>query len=957
MDYMVDDLKNALHAGFIHYDSNYNEKFKPQLLTNNSKKNETVLDTLVEELENCVEFSFSVAFITEAGLATLKSYLYELEYRGVRGRILTSTYLLFNKPKIFKELIKIRNLDVRITNREGFHTKGYIFSHKTHYTLIVGSSNLTAHALKVNEEWNVRLSSLEHGEMVYEFQEQFNELWKESQLLTEDWITLYEKTYAINHLEKQEKIIESGRAYQTKENIEPNMMQQNALREIKAARSNGADRALVISATGTGKTYLSAFDVAEMKPKRMLFIAHRERILTQAQSDYQRILGGEKAEYGLLTGAQKDVNSNYLFASIWTLSQNDVLEKFSKYDFDYILIDEVHKAGASSYQKIIDYFKPKFLLGMTATPERTDEVNIFELFNYNIAYEIRLQEALEEKMLTPFHYFGVTDLHIDGEVIDEDASFSKLVTEERVRHIIEKIEYYGYSGEAVRGLMFCSRNSEAKQLSQALNENGYRTLALSGENSDEERSEGIKALEENRLDYILTVDIFNEGIDIPSINQVVMLRQTESSIVFVQQLGRGLRLHDSKDFLTVIDFIGNYKNNYLIPVALAGDQSQNKDNLRRHTQDTSFIKGVSTVNFEEIARKRVFDAIDKSKLTYLSVLKGAFENLEYQIGRIPYLFDFIKYHSIDPMIIGQKYKTYYEFLTKMKKEQPILTKYELKVLEMLTIEILDGKRKHELILLNMLIEEDSVSLSTYKKYLLNEKCRSDQKTINSVLSVLDLSFFTKNEQKKYGEMPIVEEKTGALVWNESIRQSLNKSGYFLKLVKDVVYAGLKRSERYSCKEPLTLYEKYSRKDACKLLNWHQNQSSTVYGYSTKHDTSLIFIRYDKDDSLEASIKYGDEFLSPNVLRWYSTSNRTSSSKDVVPIINAEKNNTKIHIFVQKSKKDGVDHYYLGEAVPDPQTIQDTEEVNDQGKKQPIVKMNLVMKESVDHGLYRYLLKH
>ena len=333
------------------------------------------------------------------------------------------------------------------------------------------------------------------------------------------------------------------------------------------------------------------------------------------------------------------------------LSKEETLHQFDPEAFDYILIDEVHKAGAQSYHKVIDYFKPTFFMGMTATPERTDDFNIYELFDYNIAYEIRLQEALEEDMLCPFHYFGVTDLEYDGEVIDDATLLTKLVTEERVNHMIEKIEYYGFSGEKVKGLIFCSRKDEAEKLSIAMNAKGYQTVALTGKHSQEERAREVNRLESGILDYIITVDIFNEGIDIPSVNQVVMLRQTQSSIIFIQQLGRGLRKHESKEFVTIIDFIGNYRNNYLIPIALSGDKSQNKDNIRRHMKDTSYIKGVSTVNFEEIAKKQIFKAINSSNLTEMKKLKEAFVELKNRIGRVPYLYDFVSNHSIDPVVI------------------------------------------------------------------------------------------------------------------------------------------------------------------------------------------------------------------------------------------------------------------------------------------------------------------
>lgn len=698
MEDLIQSLEASLHKGFIDKQLNKSGRYKPELLVNNLKKNENVLSTLLEELDQSKSFIFSVAFITESGLATLKSHFLDLDRKGVKGRILTSTFLQFNQPKVFRELMKIKNVEVRLTDLKGFHSKGYIFDHDTHYSLIVGSSNLTAHALKVNYEWNVKLTSLENGEIVHHFKSQFEEVWDQASVLSEEWIQEYEKTYS-QVVDKRDfdQIIEMPTQYQTNAiedalKIVPNKMQQAALQEIEAVRAAGKDKGLIISATGTGKTYLSAFDVRRFGPKRMLFIVHREQILNKAKSDFKKILGGMDEDFGILSGSNKQTNAKYLFATIQTISKEETLRQFDPQEFDYVLIDEVHKAGATSYRRVIDYFKPQFFMGMTATPERTDDFNIYELFDYNVAYEIRLQEALEEDMLSPFHYFGVTDLDINGENVDDATILTKLVNEERVNHIIDKVNYYGFSGEKVKGLIFCSRKTEAKELSRALNEKGLRTVALTGDDSQEERSYRVNQLENGQLDYILTVDIFNEGIDIPCINQVVMLRQTQSSIIFIQQLGRGLRKHESKDFVTIIDFIGNYKNNYLIPIALSGDQSQNKDNIRRHTKDTSYIKGVSTINFEEIAKKRIFSAINNSNLTTLKILKDAYIEVKNRLGRVPYLYDFVMQHSIDPVVIVDKYSNYYQFLLKMKEEVPTITNYENQVLTMLSLELVNGKR-------------------------------------------------------------------------------------------------------------------------------------------------------------------------------------------------------------------------------------------------------------------------
>lgn len=961
MNNFLRNLESSLHKGFINKEYADVGTFKPELLINNTRKDENVLNSIIEELESCTDFIFSVAFITESGLATMKALLLDLKKKGVQGRILTSTYLFFNQPKVFRELLKLGNVEVRLTNLKGFHSKGYIFKQKTHYSLIVGSSNLTAQALKENYEWNVKLTSHENGEIVNHFKNQFEDVWTQSEPLTKAWIDEYEKAYKKHNEQNQLKVVaELPSSYQTNaiENaleIKPNKMQQVALSQIQALRDEGKDKGLIISATGTGKTYLSAFDVRSFQPKRMLFIVHREQILNQAKSDFQRVLGGIESEFGLYVGEHRQKDKKYVFASIQTLSRDIHLNQFDPSEFDYILIDEVHKAGAPSYLKVLNYFKPKFLMGMTATPERTDDFNIYELFDYNIAYEIRLQEALEEDMLCPFHYFGVMDFEMSGEVIDDTTILNKLVTDERIDHILDKVNYYGYSGESLKGLMFCSRKEEAKNLSIALNERGLRTVALTGDDSSEERERQINRLENGLLDYILTVDIFNEGIDIPSINQVVMLRQTESSIIFIQQLGRGLRKHDTKDFVTVIDFIGNYRNNYLIPIALSGDHSQNKDNIRRKMKDTSYIKGVSTINFEEVAKKKIFESISSSNLTSLTILREAYTNLKNKIGRIPLLYDFISNHSLDPEVIAEKQVNHYQFLLKMKETIPSLSVYEDQVITMLSAEVLNGKRKHELVLLRMLLESEVVASDRYLNELEKNGCVTDEATILSVQRIFDLTFFTKNNQKKYGEQSIILKQGNTYVFNKDIQDSLKKNDFFKKLIDDVVESAWIKSEKYSSNEKLTLYRKYSRKDACKLLNWENDESSTVYGYKAKHGSCPIFVTYHKDDEVEASVAYGDEFLSSSLFKWYTRSNRTLKSPEVQKVIHSDEENIDIHIFVKKDDGEGTDFYYLGKGFPDKDTVAEDRMTDKNGKVLPVVHLNMLMEHAVENKLYNYLI--
>jgi len=956
MEHFINQLKEDLHYGFIEKDLLNYGKFQPQLLVNNENKNQSVLVPFLEELETCRSFLFSVAFITESGLATLKAHLLELAEKGIKGRILTSTYLSFNKPKIFKELLKLDNVDIRLTDLKGFHSKGYIFEQEHYYTLIVGSSNLSAHALKVHHEWNVKLTTHENGEIVDHFKDQFEEVWNEAKPLTENWIRAYEEIYVEQQPLQVRELPSDYNMTREAISVIPNKMQEVALREIEGVRKAGANRGLVISATGTGKTYLSAFDVRRYRPKRMLFIVHREQILQKAKLDYQKILGGPDRDFGIVSGSRKELDAKYVFATIQTLAKDHMLEQIEKSAFDYILIDEVHKAGAESYQKVINHFEPEFLMGMTATPERTDDFNIFELFDYNIAYEIRLQEALEEDMLCPFHYFGVTDLELASEMIEDTTVLSKLVTEERVNHLIEKIDYYGYSGETLHGLMFCSRKEEAVKLSTVLNQLGYRTEPLTGDHSQEEREQCVRKLESGQLDYILTVDIFNEGIDIPCVNQVVMVRQTQSSIIFIQQLGRGLRKHEKKDYVTVIDFIGNYKNNYLIPAALADDRTQNKDNIRRHTQDTSYLKGVSTINFEAVAKKRIFESINASNLTDLRILREAYQKLKNRIGRIPNLVDFIEQHSIDPQVITDKYQNYYQFLLKMKEDIPDISSYENKVLTMLSSEVLNGKRKHEVFLLKKLLLSGPVQKADFIEELELMNCRIDEATIHSMERVMNLSFFKQGDREKYGELAIVENPAGAFQWNEKLECLLYENPYFYKHVQDLILSAELKSYKYDCKQPLSLNQKYSRKDACRLLNWDNDESSTMYGYKPKYGTCPIFITYHKNEDVESSVNYEDELLNPSVLKWYTRSNRTIESSEVQKIIHAEENKSDIHIFVKKDNDEGRDFYYLGKALPDQKSIKQEKMKDKQGKSIPVVQIDMVMEKPLEHQLYQYLIE-
>lgn len=474
--------------------------------------------------------------------------------------------------------------------------------------MIVGSSNLTQTALTVNFEWNLKINSLESGKITQEILKNFYEVFESTERLSIDTLEEYRKIYDLTK-EYNKRKNKERREYKE---ITPNLMQRQALENLKALRSYER-RGLLISATGTGKTYLSAFDVKNANPQKVLFIAHRKTILQRAKEAFENILRGKRI---VIYGEESIEGADIIFAMVQTLSKENHLTKFSSDYFDYIVVDEVHHGGAKSYQTLINYFTPKFLLGMTATPERGDNFDIYKLFDNNIAYEIRLHDALKEELLCPFHYFGISDIEIDGELINEKSAIKKLTASERVNHILEKSKFYGYSGEKLHGLIFVSRVEEALLLKEKFQERGVRCEALIGDDSDEKREKAIAQLENGEIEYIITVDIFNEGVDIPCINQVILLRPTESSIVYIQQLGRGLRKYPDKEYVVVLDFIGNYEKNFLIPVAVSQNSNYDKDYMKRFIMSgTDMIPGESSIIFEEIVKERIFENINKTNFS------------------------------------------------------------------------------------------------------------------------------------------------------------------------------------------------------------------------------------------------------------------------------------------------------------------------------------------------------
>ena len=585
--------------------------------------------------------------------------------------------------------------------------------------------------------------------------------------------------------------------------------------------------------------------------------------------------------------------------------------------------------GAESYQKIMQYFKPKFWLGMTASPD-TNQYDIYSIFDHHIAYEIRLQQALEEDLLCPFHYFGITDLEINGEVFDDNAgvkNFSNLISDARVDYVIDKANYYGFSGDRVKGLIFCSRKDEAKELSKKFNERGLRTEVLTGEDAQERRESVIARLTNNedgedQLDYIFTVDIFNEGVDIPEINQVIMLRPTQSPVVFIQQLGRGLRKYEGKEYVVILDFIGNYMNNFMIPIALSGDRSYNKDAMRRYIREGArVIPGSSTIHFDEISKKRIYASIDTARTNDMKLLRESYRTLKYKLGRIPTIRDFKKFGSVDVTKIFEKCGSYHNFLKKYETEYHVhLTNQEEIIIEYFSKKLIAYKRIHELEMLRMLISREN-RLLQYQK-LLQEKYHvgMNEQVEKSVIRNLKNQFPKEEERRKYSDCDLVEKNTdGSYSLSSKFQKALlNKN--FRQMILELLDFGIEQwKEKYGQiyrDTNFTLYQKYTYEDVCRLLNWNKNlnaQNIGGYYYDSETKTLPVFINYHK---AEDAIAYEDRFVSEGHLIALSKHPRKITSSDAVHIYkqSEEDKNNRIFLFVRKNKDDNEakEFYFLGE---------------------------------------------
>ncbi|EHH2531203.1 DEAD/DEAH box helicase [Vibrio parahaemolyticus] len=897
------------------------------LVLNN--KSDNFYNELRRSFHGCNYFYFNVAFVSYSGLQILLDILKEADDKGVKGKVVTSTYLNFTDPKALNKLRTFSNIELKLFIAKpnlGFHPKGYIFEYDSETKVIVGSSNITQSALKSNIEWNVATVAKAGDPFIASAIAEFNEVWARSVQVTDDVIeqySLFLKGLVKSKNDSQQFVL--GEAQ-----IEPNTMQAEALQNLHRLRKHGETKALAIAATGSGKTYMAAFDVREVAPKKMLFIVHREEILLEARKSFARVMGVDQDKFGILSGNQKDWDCNYLFATNLSLINN--LDRFTPGAFDYVVIDEAHHVSSATYQKALAHFRPQFLLGMTATPERGDAQSIYENFDNNIAVEIRLRDALDADLVAPFHYFGITEVEsVDYQGVDLkdiDALAKLLQTNRRVDHIVDKMNFYGYDGDFCKAIGFCVNVEHARYMADEFNKIGIRACYLNSETSRDDRLGAIARLsnDSDPLQVIFTVDLFNEGVDIPAINLVLMLRPTSSPIVFIQQLGRGLRKHESKTFLTVLDFIGNHNKAFLMAIALCGSRFYDKDSLKVAVKkDFSSIPGCTHIQLDPISKEQILRQIEDENFNSMKYLKEEYLNFKLDLGnRIPSLMEYnVVDGSPDPIRYIKKERSYLNFLSKVEKSEPSIMPLIANDVHGKYQRYLDGclplKRPHEFIIISYLMDNEAITLGQARYEIERYLSSVDNQTLRHAFEHINGNFFDSREKKTWPHFAQLVESKGELI--------LERNTEFAHLSSDPLsHQWLLASIEYGLEcyandfgpddyglPSLRLYQQYNMRDVALVANARKTHSSyRGTGVLREGDDFFFFIDLHKE---EGAIEYNDKFINANQFQWDSPSGCSPKSKQGDDIINHKQKGFRLHLFVRKFKElDGVTepYVYIGE---------------------------------------------
>ena len=664
--------------------------------------NDHLYKHIQQSIHTATSIDIIVSFLMESGVKLIQKDLEEIKDKNMPIRILTGNYLNITQPSalyLLKDILGDK-VDLRFYNdtKRSFHAKAYIFEKDNEGEIFIGSSNLSRSAWTSGIEWNYRIDKKTNFEDFNYFKTMFEDLFlNHSIIVNDEELERYSKTWKRpkiysninNKKEDINYVYEENRNSNITRMFEPRGAQIEALYELKKTRLDGNDKALVVAATGIGKTYLAAFDSREFN--RVLFVAHREEILKQAYESFANVrtdkwlyvikdeekLVADKEEIleykvnnkttqayeynmGFFKNSTKETKKDIIFASVQSLGKEKYLNEryFDKDYFDYIVVDEFHHAVSKNYQNIINYFNPKFMLGLTATPDRLDNKDVFSICDYNTVYEATLKTAIDKGWLVPFRYYGIYDESVNYDKVEykngkynEKELEKALSINNRAELILKHYKKY----KSTRALGFCTSKSHAEFMAKYFNENGVPSCAVYSSNEgeyNEERSIALKKLRDEDINVIFSVDMFNEGLDIKSIDMVMFLRPTESPTVFLQQLGRGLRKDKNKKYLNVLDFIGNFKKANLVPYLLTGESKIRESNTTTIPSEEDYPEDCF-IDFD-FRLIDIFDRIKKATQKIEDKIVEEFFRIKEYLGHTPSRTDMFTYMDEDLYIKKEK---------------------------------------------------------------------------------------------------------------------------------------------------------------------------------------------------------------------------------------------------------------------------------------------------------------
>ena len=877
-----------------------------------SKREPNLNEEMKKEIASADEICMLVSFIKWSGLRTILDELKAFTSSGKKLKIITTSYMEATDFKAIEELSKLSNTEIKVsydTERTRLHAKSYVFKRDNGFTTAyVGSSNMSNVAMTSGLEWNVKLSEKESFEIITKINATFETYWNDP--IFETFDNSEESRRVLKSALNKSKKTENDMTFEF--DIKPYAYQKEILENLDAEREIfGRHRNLVVAATGVGKTVISAFDYKKFRENnqraRLLFVAHREEILKKSRDTFRYIC--KDLNFGeLLVGNNKPEFIENLFVSIQSLNSSKLLERTSPDFYDYIVIDEVHHGAAASYQKLLEYYKPKILLGLTATPERMDGADITKYFDKRMAYEMRLPEAIDNKLLCPFQYFGVSDFVDLSNLkwtrgvyeVSELENVYVLDTEiakRRAQDIITNTIRYVDDIDNVKGLGFCVSIKHAEFMAEEFNNAGIPSIALTGDSKKDIReSAGIK-LRTGEIKFIFTVDLFNEGVDIPEINTVLFLRPTDSLTIFLQQLGRGLRLCDGKECLTVLDFIGQSNKNYKFSDkfrALIGKTKQSVENYVKN--GFSALPKGCFIKLEKQAKEYVLRNIKDLK-NNKDVLIGKIKYFKNDTGKELTLKNFLEYHNIP---IEEFYKSNRTF-SRLCAMAEIIPEFECDNEEFISRRI------------SSLLSMDSPKLLEFAIRYLNDT--SINLTHEEVI-LRNMIYYTiyAGVPSKFG-YGSVKEGIEKLIENENYKNEILE--ILNILYEKINCVPIKNGYDFEC--PLEVHCSYTQTQILAGLEYYTEE---FYGpmlegvrYFKDKDLDIFFITLNKSDKdfSEATL-YEDYAISENLFHWQSQHKDTQESKNVKRYIESK---GRVSLFVREYKSiDGkaCPYIYLGECT-------------------------------------------